>query len=130
MGCELLFIEKHLEIELWTTNQQKESESCIGRASLPLIKIAEGPFHIDYQLINNKLEFYTLFTRRKAPCGRITFNCTIEQQCVWGVKFLKTQVKLKDSSEININEGNLWSIAICKTNIDSEDKLCLKWNSH
>ena len=47
-------IEKQLEIELWTMNQQKESETCIGKASLPLIRIAEGPFHIDYQLLNNK----------------------------------------------------------------------------
>lgn len=49
-----MILEKWLDIELWTTNQQKDSESCIGRASLPLIKISEGPFHIDYQLLNNK----------------------------------------------------------------------------
>lgn len=49
-----MILEKWLDIELWTTNQQKDSESCIGHASLPLIKISEGPFHIDYQLINNK----------------------------------------------------------------------------
>ena len=47
-------VEKSLEIELWMSNQQKESESCIGQATLPLIKICEGPFHIDYQLISNK----------------------------------------------------------------------------
>lgn len=46
----------------------------------------------------------------------------MEQQCVWGVKFLKTQIKLKDSSEININDGNLWSIVVSKANQDSEDK--------
>lgn len=46
----------------------------------------------------------------------------MEQQCVWGVKFLKTQIKLKDSSEINMNDGNLWSIVVSKANQDSEDK--------
>ena len=46
----------------------------------------------------------------------------MEQQCVWGVKFLKTQIKLKDSSEINITDGNLWSIVVSKANQDSEDK--------
>ena len=46
----------------------------------------------------------------------------MEQQCVWGVEFLKTQIKLKDSSEININDGNLWSIVVSKANQDSEDK--------
>ena len=103
-------------------NQQKESETCIGKASLTLIRIAEGPFHIDYQLLNNKYFWIIYLTCRKAPCGRIAFNCTMEQQCVWGVKFLKTQIKLKDSSEINMNDGNLWSIVVSKANQDSEDK--------
>ena len=109
-------------------NQQKESESCIGKASLPLIRIAEGPAYTDsmglndFQLLNNKYFWIMYLTCRKAPCGRIAFNCTMEQQCVWGVKFLKTQIKLKDSSEINMNDGNLWSIVVSKANQDSEDK--------
>ena len=48
------FLEKHLDVELWMSNQQKDSESIIGQVSLPLIKICEGPFHIDYQLLSNK----------------------------------------------------------------------------
>lgn len=64
-----------------------------------------------------------MFFIRKSPCGRITFNCTMEQQCVWGMKLLKTQIKLKDNEELDINDGNLWSILVCKINIDSEDKL-------
>lgn len=46
----------------------------------------------------------------------------MEQQCVWGLKLLKTQIKLKDSGDVDITEGNHWSIQICKTNADSEDR--------
>lgn len=46
----------------------------------------------------------------------------MEQQCVWGMKLLKTQIKLKDNEELDINDGNLWSLLVCKTNINSEDK--------
>ena len=46
----------------------------------------------------------------------------MEQQCVWGFKLLKSQIKLKDSGDVDITEGNHWSIQICKTNADSEDR--------
>ena len=41
---------------------------------------------------------------------------------MWGVNFHKAVVKLKDNMNMDINEGNLWSVVVYKTNIDGEDK--------
>lgn len=95
----------------------------IGHATLGIESLCKGPLHIDYQLTNSK--FAPLFppsSIRNAPCGRISFNCTIEQQCVWGMKFLKIMVRLKDSSEIDLTEGNLWRLVVSRSKIDGEEQ--------
>ena len=38
------------------------------------------------------------------------------------MNFHKAVVKLKDNMNMDINEGNLWSIVVYKTNVDGEDK--------
>lgn len=122
MCCSLpSFVEKVLEVELWTSNQQKENESCIGRAFVPIRAICEGPFHIDYQLLNNKFCFRASFINRKQPCGRISFNCTIEQQCVWGLRFSRATARLRDEGDLDLNEGNLWSLVVSMTKNEGEE---------
>lgn len=114
-------LEKMLEVELWTNNQQKENETCIGKAFIPIQAICEGPFHIDYQLLNNKCGSYVSMTGRKQPCGRISFNCTIEQQCVWGLRFSRATVRLRDGDDLNLNDGNLWSLVVSMTKNEGEE---------
>ena len=97
-----------LEVELWTSNQQKENESCIGRAFVPIRAICEGPFHIDYQLLNNKSWFRASFMNRKQPC-------------VWGLRFSRATVRLRDEGDLDLNEGNLWSLVVSMTKNEGEE---------
>lgn len=53
--------------------------------------------------------------------ARISFNCTIEQHAVWSLKFMKAMVRLKYSNELNLVDGNLWSVVVSRTRNDGED---------
>ena len=94
----------------------------IGRTSLSIHKLCEGPFHVDYQLVNNRSEIGIFgIICRGNPTARISFNCTIEQQAVWSLKFVKSVVHVKYSNELNLVNGNYWSLLISRSRNDGED---------
>lgn len=58
---------------------------------------------------------------RGNPTARISFNCTIEQQAVWSLKFIKSIVHVKYSNELNLVDGNYWSLLVSRSRNDGED---------
>ena len=72
-------------------------------------------------MLNNKSWSRASFMNRKQPCGRISFNCTIEQQCVWGLRFSRATVRLRDEGDLDLNEGNLWSLVVSMTKNEGEE---------
>lgn len=38
------------------------------------------------------------------------------------MKFLKIMVRLKDSSEIDLTEGNLWRLVVSRSKVDGEEQ--------
>lgn len=40
------------------------------------------------------------------------------------MKFLKIMFRLKDSNEIDLNDGNLWRIVVSRSKLDGEEQYC------
>ena len=68
-----------LFVEVYDYNRSGKHQ-LIGSAEISLKSIATGPIHHDHQLISTH-------RNKPAPCGRVSFNCTMQCTDVWKLTF-------------------------------------------
>ena len=83
-------INQTLVVEVYDWNRSGKHQ-LIGASTISLKNIATGPIHHDHQLIS---------THRKEPkpCGRVSFNCTMQSTDVWKLSFGGYRIIYKHSA--------------------------------
>ena len=71
--------QQYLKVEVFDWNRNGKHQ-LIGSTSISLKQIATGPVHHDHQLVSTH-------RANPSPCGRVSFNCTMQSTDVWKMTF-------------------------------------------